>query len=184
MNKKEKIKLLLQMTNMGRSIERGFRTLVEDMPDDLFPQLGEIKKRFLAKFDEIYEESLGKQVELFDSLLSETAVDGSLAFYGSPAGLEVIDSLPKINEGLSELSGELAASMAKDLIEELLKLEPSDEQMESMGFVKLDHDDPMGDMERRFGKSSFKPKKKFKFKVNDDDIDDDEFDRFANDWLK
>ncbi len=182
MEKREKIKLLLQLTNMGRNVELGFRSLIEGMRDDTLPELKEIKEKFLTRFDAIFAEVIPKQVELFDSLLSEAAIDASIAFYSSPAGQEVVKTLPQINEGLSDLSMDLSASMAQELITELLKLEPSDDQMESMGFVKLPGHP---DFEGSGYVKKYKFKKKLKFKADDnDDIDDDEFDRFANDWLK
>lgn len=163
-----------------RSSATGFKDLVNSLPDDKNPRLGPIKKKFIRRFDEVSSTTAEKQIDLYDKLLSEDAIDATIHFYSTREGQEIVKNLPKINEGLSKISFEFVSQLAKEFITELLELEPSEEEMAQMGFTKLsadleelDEDDEDDDEEEN---------DKIVPKDNPDDIDSEEFDRFFKDY--
>lgn len=178
MNKRDKIKLMLQSTNMMRSSANGFKDLVNSLPDDKNPKLGPIKRKFLRRFDEVAQTTTEKQIDLYDRLLSEDAIDATIHFYSTREGQEIVKNLPKINEGLSKISFDFVSQLAKEFITELLELEPTEEEMVQMGFTKLsaDLEDLEDDDEDDEDDDKIVPKD------NPDDIDSEEFDRFFKDY--
>ena len=160
MTKREKIILLLKSTSSNREIESDFKDLIRNLPVDRLPKLKKIQEKYLSRFDELSEQTFNGQVDLYDKLLSEDAIDASNVFYSSIEGQEIISKLPKLNAGLSRLSLDFTAKLGKELITDLLKLAPTEEEMTMMGFTKISAD--MLDM---FGEE---------FDVDDNDDDDEE----------
>lgn len=173
---------MLQSTNMSRQ-ESGFKNLIGSLPDDKIPRLGKVKRKFIKRFDEITTDTLNKQIELYDKLLSEDAIDASIHFYSTKEGQEIVAALPKINEGLSKLTFEFTNTLAKEFITELLELEPTEEEMAQIGFTKLsvgldelDEDDDDEDDDDEEVDEKIVPKD------DPDDIDDEKFNSFFKDY--
>lgn len=196
MTKREKIKVFLAATQNSTVIERGFKTILEQIPDDLLPGMPELKQKYIAKFDEISANALEDQVTLYDTVMSEAAIDKAIDFYGSKEGQEVIAAGPKINQGLMELAGKATGALTKELFQDLMKLELSEEEMESIGFVRVDMDEleemieslnpeavTMVDPD---GITTYDPKNKPKpqkpIKTDDDEVSESDFDKLK-DWL-
>lgn len=162
-----------------RSSATGFKDLVTSLPDDKNPRLGPIKKKFIRRFDEVSFTTAEKQIDLYDKLLSEDAIDATIHFYSTREGQEIVKNLPKINEGLSKISFEFVSQLAKEFITELLELEPSEEEMAQMGFTKLSADLEELDED---DEDDEEESDKIVPKDNPDDIDSEEFDRFFKDY--
>lgn len=137
MNKIDKIKLLLQTTNLNRRQEGRFKGLLAALPVDLVPKLGTIKAKFLKKIDGFTENAIDRQVELYDKLLSEAAIEASLLFYSSKEGQEVVNKLPAINEGLSALTIEFTTRVMSELFEEIKGANLTDEELETIGMLRI-----------------------------------------------
>lgn len=136
MTKKEKIKLLIVTTKSSAAIEEGFRALIDAMPN-VIPGLEKVKKEFADKFDKLWEVGVEDMVTLYDQLISEEAIDAAVAFYSSAGGQELLAAAPKIDKGLMELGRRRTATLSKELIESLLALDLSEDQMEDLGFIKV-----------------------------------------------
>ena len=184
MTKRDKIKLLLQTINMTKGPESGFRSLVSSLPDDKIPRLAKIKHKYLKRFDEMAESTYEKRIDLYDRLLSEAAIDASILFYSSLEGQEIVSKLEALNDGFLELAKELTFTFAKDFLTELIELEPTDEEMTAMGFVKIATD--VDDLSELFNPDhDLKKTKKKKIIPHDspDEISDEELDRFMKDHI-
>ncbi len=193
MTKREKIKILLKATQDANEIETGFKELIESLPDDLLPGLKEIKAKFIDRFDGIYAAALEDQIDLYDKLISEQAIDASVAFYASPEGQELIKAMPAVNKGLSDSLFNMNTKLAQEMLQELIQLDLPDDVMSGMGFIKMD---PSNYPEGLFGAgigSMFKkqqeeteiPKPQQEVNpANPGEVTPEDFERFFNEFLR
>ena len=183
MTKREKIIILLKSTSSNRETEADFKDLIRNLPVDRMPKLKKIQEKYMSRFDELCEQTFNGQVDLYDELLSEEAIDASNLFYSSIEGQEVVSKLPKLNAGLSRLSLDFTAKLAKELITDLLKLAPTEEEMTMMGFTKIS-----SDMAEIFGEDIDEDDDDDdeddvdKVDVDDDDDDDGDYEQFLKDY--
>jgi hypothetical protein len=124
-SKRDKIRLMLKInkSNPADAIE-GFLIppanaeggiVDQEHYDRMRKKVSRINRELSAKF-------LDKQIDIYDSILSEEAVDAAIAFYSSPAGVEMSDKMGEIDRQLSALgmamANELRAMLVKELQEE------------------------------------------------------------------
>lgn len=193
MTKREKIKILLKATQDAHEIETGFKELIDSLPDDLLPGLHEIKKKFVARFDEIYASAIEAQIDLYDKLISEPAIDASVAFYASPEGQELIKAIPAVNKGLSDSLFNMNTKIAQEMLQELLQLDLPDDVMSGMGFVKMNPGEfPEGLFGSGFGNMFKKQQEETEIPkpqsdvnpANPGEVTPKDFERFFNEFLK
>ncbi len=181
MTKREKIILLLKSTSINREAESSFKNLIRKLPIEKLPKLRKLQEKFLSRFEQLTNNTFESQVELYDRLLSEDAIDASNAFYSSIEGQEIISKLPQLNEELGKLSLDFTAKLAKEFISDLLELAPSEEELALIGFTKInaDIDDIFGDDDDELDDEDEEDVDKID--ISDDD-DVDGFDQFLKDY--
>lgn len=204
MTKREKIRVLLTLTQNSEVVDQGYRKLIMSMPENLIPNFSVIKQKLIARFDSLMEKVMQDQVDAHDKFLSEAAIDGAIEYYLGPAGKEILAARPKIDEELVKKCSYTTAELSKEIIDEILSLGCSEDDlntiMKGMGFVRVDPDSIMESMgpllENILGNVDFEddgpefptsteePKpKKTPIEVDDKFVSEDEFDKFSRDWL-
>lgn len=129
MNKTDKIKLLIEFTSISTDLQNSFKSKVDEL--NIYGEdedVERLKQTFLTKINEKYDQFIGKQVGVYDKLLSEEALDASIEFYTSEAGQEVLAAMPKINQALTVLGVQLG----KEIMEELSNLIDSQDEQDLM----------------------------------------------------
>lgn len=109
--------MLLTYTSVAGSVTEDFRKHVHAMVIYGDPAVAAAKKamildNFAAKLDKFID----AQVEIYDRLLSEDALDAAIAFYTSEAGAEIVAQMPKINDEVATLTENLSKATMADLL--------------------------------------------------------------------
>lgn len=177
MTKRDKIILLLKTVSINREMDSGFKELIKRLPVDKLPKLKKLQDKFITRFDQLTKETFEGQIALYDQLLSEDAIDASNHFYSTIEGQEIVSKIPALNEGLSELTFNFMSKLAKEFINDLLKLAPTEEEMTLIGFTKISadvsefFDDEDEDEDETVDKINVK-----------DDDDEDNYEQFFKDY--
>lgn len=114
MTKEDKIKLLLTSTKMDSNFLQMFKSWIERMPM-LGTMPEDFKKVLYTAFENANEQLLAKQIAVYLKWLSEEAIDSAIAFYGTPAGQEVINNMPHINEDMGKIGQEIGLLIVQEL---------------------------------------------------------------------
>ena len=118
MTKRDKINLLLKSTNVGGSAQQMFQQIVGKFPDENDPMLMAFKEKIVEKFTAIQDEYVAQQIAIYEKWLTEEAIDASIAFYSSPGGQSVVNSMPHINAALLSLGMKVSEDILKELQQE------------------------------------------------------------------
>lgn len=131
MTKREKIKLLLRINNASLDFEN--MTRPELMPDSLKddPFMKQFREFYLSKLKEQQADLLEQQVDIYDSHLSEDALDTALTYYQTKGGVEFAANTKKINFALAELSATISNRIIDRFHTEALKTS-IDETLETL----------------------------------------------------
>lgn len=142
------------------------------MPTDEIPRLAGLKTKFIERYDELMKRTFEEQVDLYDKILSEDAIDASNLFYSSTEGQEIISKLPRLTEGLTKITASLTGALLKDFLTELLELNPTDDEMLKIGMTKFSIDEIEDLDEDDEEEEEIKPRKpKVKPEDDGDDIE-------------
>lgn len=116
MNKADKIRLLIEFTNVSTDLQNSFKTKIDALTIfDGEADADQLKDTLLQKINQKYEKFLDKQIAIYDSFLSEEALDSSIEFYTSEVGQEILNAMPKINESLTNLGMQLSKEIMFEL---------------------------------------------------------------------
>lgn len=119
MEKKDKIRLLINFTSASGDIEETFRKKVYSFPLNGDPiEVDALRRGVLERFRERQEQYMEEQADVYAAYLSEATLDASIAFYLTEAGQEVISCMPLINDRLAKAG----SSFSRDMMIELSKL--------------------------------------------------------------
>ena len=167
-------------------MEKGFKEMINAIPGDLIPGLEQIKQKFISKFAEISNSALDQQVDLYDQLFSEEVIDASTAFFASPEGQQIIAALPKLAQGMADQCSATVNKLMQEMIKDLIDMDLTEEQMESMGFFKIPTDEIEGFLSELLPKRApiedETPPSKPSIKV-EEDVTAESLDEFAKRWL-
>ncbi len=118
MTKREKIKLLMQFTNVGSRTESSFKEKIDVMPlEGSDEDIAIMRKSIMDKFKIHHKAYTESQIDVYDKHLSDEAVDTSIAFYTSPEGEVVISKMPFISKEIEQLGFILSKSILNDIVE-------------------------------------------------------------------
>ena len=108
LNKREKIKLLLQLNRTGTGIANNIAEILGNMDHATLEEDAEEFERFktylTTEIAAAKDAHLEGMVNIYDKHLSEECVDGALEYYMSASGREMSENIPAIQQELITLS--------------------------------------------------------------------------------
>lgn len=157
MNKKEKIKLFLQLCNkLGDEAKIAFDQLLTGVGESLGindPTFIQFKNYMVDHYEDIHKEFVAAKIESYDKHLSEEAIDAAIAYHSTQYGMEVIEKMDIINKELVIAGAKLSERIAREFQEKLEGMNPeySFQHDPPEDEIPEDDDDDLDEFKKQYG---------------------------------